>query len=1455
MKRRFVCCAMLAAACIRTACARELRTAGFSLTLDETGKVTAVSAGGNRLKVRPAPFVSVCPAGAAQFEALTPAGGDMETGLVLRSKTARLTVRLRGRSGKGERGVLHFTCTVKGDPGPARGLLLRFSLPFDAVGWKWANDMQNTETIAPGKVYENVRPLRAWPDLPEWRDKPDLRMGYSNRNFCTVLSGPVGVCLAVPLDRPCIFRTAYDVAARRLQIVYDFALSPDTAQPNEAAFAFDLYSCDPAWGFRSALEHYYRLYPQFFRVYVPDPGQWMAFTRLSGIDNVNEFLFRLQEGAPEPGYDDKIDVLSAVYFTHAGMFARIPGYAPEKDPLPPFGRQLEAMDAAFKRRTGSPDMFRRVGLFTPDGRLDIRKTRVYGHIISQFNLDPDLPYGAWALKRALQRTERVKAKNGARLDGFYYDGLSSGINYRPEHFKTAAAPCLWDPVHKKPFLNNFFSSCEFARAAAELLRPRGQITMMNGALNATFYVAPWLDLFGAETGLRIPREQFNFIRAVTYHKPFLTLLKGNYEQKIGRAQIELFMKRCLAYGVFPGFFDWPPSGLGPGSRYWDHPVYYERDRDLFRKYLPLCRALAKAGWEPVTRARSSVPDVYVERFGPSRDGVLWLTLLNEKPQPQRIRLSVDARKLGVDPARVQVLEILTNRPLPARPSKNGGLELELNVPGDGVLCLQAAPPDAAARWRIDQAIETLDRGVKMREVDKDKPPVAVHWRPKGMSAYDRGTSGGSRHLIFKASPRATRSCGQWVMLFQNDAAPLTLRVRAAATDLSGKKNSAVVRCRLAWVTRSFTHYETQSFEFPGGTYAWRDFAFPLRSSHALRSVYVQPEVRPAASGELRLARISIVDPGGREYAVDPEFRQWYESVPAPLRPRIAAACRELRNTLVSCRKEISTPPRLRARLLAAFSAMGGLRDLVHEKRADNSCRRVLRDLETIERHLAAVVPFAFGITPPVISGPATACPGDVVPLRFTAPKVPGAPTRTALVCDGVRISPRPDGADLHVPGDAEVGTVLRVTGRLEFGPPAKAAVLTTERRIIVTAPVDLAVATRSVDTESGTCTLRVRVRNNMRSPLSGNIEISAPPGWRATPLGPLAVDPGNETVTALRLLPSNRARPGRTRVGVTLRTRGRTTRSSTRFVYIPKAANRLRNPGFEQGLKAWNAPSGKSGTTEAGVAGGKACLFLENRSAGDSTVSQTVVLNQTAPCPLWIQAASRAAGVSGPVGRGYSLYVDLYYTDGAPSYGHTWDFPTGTTRWQTGTVIIEPEKAIRNVNVYLLLRGKRGKVFFDDIALMEDPARKGNLARTARVTVDSSYSGYTARPINDGRVVVEGLHWSRQAWASADNGEPHYVVFRFDAPRSLGRGTVYWAVDAGAVETSQEVLFQVDAGTEWKTVARISPAQAERRTEFRFSPVRGTRFRLLQPAGRGPRQRPGLLWLREVELFPPATLP
>jgi hypothetical protein len=66
---------------------------------------------------------------------------------------------------------------------------------------------------------------------------------------------------------------------------------------------------------------------------------------------------------------------------------------------------------------------------------------------------------------------------------------------------------------------------------------------------------------------------------------------------------------------------------------------YDRDRPLFKKYVPLCKRVAEAGWEPLTQARSSDEKVYVERFGAGR--VRYLTVFNDSPGPRTATISLE----------------------------------------------------------------------------------------------------------------------------------------------------------------------------------------------------------------------------------------------------------------------------------------------------------------------------------------------------------------------------------------------------------------------------------------------------------------------------------------------------------------------------------------------------------------------------------------------------------------------------------------------------------------------------------------------------------------------------------------------------------------------------------------------------------------------------------------------
>jgi hypothetical protein len=118
----------------------------------------------------------------------------------------------------------------------------------------------------------------------------------------------------------------------------------------------------------------------------------------------------------------------------------------------------------------------------------------------------------------------------------------------------------------------------------------------------------------------------------------------------------------------PGYANW--------KRYFSSPEQYERDRDLFRKYIPVIRRLNLAGWEPVTQASTSQADtVLIERFGHWSDGELFFTLRNTKAERQNVTVRVEALALGVPPtgsARLVATDVLSGQALPLRRSENDG---------------------------------------------------------------------------------------------------------------------------------------------------------------------------------------------------------------------------------------------------------------------------------------------------------------------------------------------------------------------------------------------------------------------------------------------------------------------------------------------------------------------------------------------------------------------------------------------------------------------------------------------------------------------------------------------------------------------------------------------------------------------------------------------------------------
>jgi hypothetical protein len=170
--------------------------------------------------------------------------------------------------------------------------------------------------------------------------------------------------------------------------------------------------------------------------------------------------------------------------------------------------------------------------------------------------------------------------------------------------------------------------------------------MANGAPTQLCWLVPLVDVAGTETdwnpgGAWRPMSDADLLyrRALCKGKPYCFLMNTQFE-RFSHALVEKYMQRCLAYGMFPGFF----SHNAAEGHYFSRPELYDRDRPLFQQYVPLCKRVAEAGWEPIPGARSEDPRVYVERFG--GEPSWYLTVFNDSPDRRTTTITLDHAPSG-----------------------------------------------------------------------------------------------------------------------------------------------------------------------------------------------------------------------------------------------------------------------------------------------------------------------------------------------------------------------------------------------------------------------------------------------------------------------------------------------------------------------------------------------------------------------------------------------------------------------------------------------------------------------------------------------------------------------------------------------------------------------------------------------------------------------------------------
>lgn len=566
-----------------------------------------------------------------------------------------------------------YRVTVEDRTGRDRALTLVYAWPLPAGDLVFEEDPRTAVPLAD--------------NAPQRSDAQAMGCGAGGLNrwpFGAVSVGGRGFALGIDTAHPAYFRTAVHPRTRLLFIAFDLGLAPEK---RTAAFAFRRFTF--TGGFRGALAAYAAREPDAFKTRVPEQGIWMPFRAIKSVENWQDFGFKFKEGNDETAWDDAHGIFTFRYtepttwwlsmdkahgtnrFTMADCLAKVESLAAKGDP-----RARAWRGSVMRDEDGA-----RVGrvMDTPWCRGAI------------WLLSP-LPDIAGICEYKVKNTEADFAKFYAKpfpvgQDGEYIDSaegyLTPTLDFNRAVFAASDTPLVFssDEDHR-PALFKGLSMYEYVRRTAARVWPRGRFVMANGVPGRWPWLPAYVDVGGTETqwideeGRWRPESHRSLLykRALSMGKPYC-YLQNVYFEKFAYADMENFMRHCVAYGLFPGCF----SHNASEGHYFTRPEVYNRDRPLFKKYVPLCKMLSEAGWRPVnTLVASTDARVFVEQFG-----ARYVTVFNSARATVKVRLTakVGARAsehveggevsfadgvatLELAPDAVRVLDFYLNTPVP-----------------------------------------------------------------------------------------------------------------------------------------------------------------------------------------------------------------------------------------------------------------------------------------------------------------------------------------------------------------------------------------------------------------------------------------------------------------------------------------------------------------------------------------------------------------------------------------------------------------------------------------------------------------------------------------------------------------------------------------------------------------------------------------------------------------------
>jgi len=586
----------------------------------------------------------------------------------LRLEKQALGIRMDCRTYQ-KAGATFFDVTLRETTGRDRAVCLIYSIPVPPQGLRWFQDPRSTVDVLPMREYMNST---------SWRCGSNGRL--SRYPLGAVGTPTQGIALGIDMTQPAFFRTGYHAATRELFLAYDLGFAPEKP---EAKLRFCRFEFDPKHGFRGALSRYYELFPEAFTVRVPKQGLWMPFFKISEVQGWEDFGFCFKEGNNETAWDDAHGIITFRYTEPMTW------WMPMKPELPRTYQAAlqEAKRLAEQKHRSALALFTS-GFHNEQGEFPARflDTPWCNGAVWSMNSMPGISGEVtdFRNKWSSQIIETLYIqKRGGELDGEYVDSsegyVTDELDFRRDHFAAARTPLVFSRESGKPAIFRGLIVFEYVQAIAHDMHGMGKLMMANGTPGRLCWLVPYLDVLGTETdwhrnGRWSPMSDAELLyrRSLCKGKPYCFLMNTDFDQ-FSPELVERYMQRALAYGMFPGFFS-PNASEG---HYFSRPELYNRDRALFRRYVPLCKAVAEAGWEPITLAETDHPRVYVERFGQK-----YLTVFNDDRDQHTVTITYQGNppvksrelvsgqvlswangrtKLRLSPEEVAVIELMSEK--------------------------------------------------------------------------------------------------------------------------------------------------------------------------------------------------------------------------------------------------------------------------------------------------------------------------------------------------------------------------------------------------------------------------------------------------------------------------------------------------------------------------------------------------------------------------------------------------------------------------------------------------------------------------------------------------------------------------------------------------------------------------------------------------------------------------